>query len=132
MIKTISLGFKNVYPDVLYGNEEGLSNLIVSSLLFSSRGRLMAKSTNTIDIYSYLFKSIPPKDLDNLMSIEILNLIESKYRVDVTSIVIKRDDDSQRIAYLEIEYTYNDKEYQIIIQDRIKANLTNQKNKDII
>lgn len=131
MIKTMSLAFNNVYPTIIYGNENGLSNLIVSTILFSSRGRLLSNSNRKTDIYSYLFNSIPPTDLDNLMSAELTQLIESTYRVDITSISINRQD-SLRVANLEINYSYDDKEYQIIIQNKIKDSLTNQKNKDIL
>lgn len=130
MIKTLSLKFNNTYPTIIYGEEEGLSNLIVSTILFSSRGRLMA-DIRKVDIYSYLFNSIPPQELDNIMAVELTELIESKYRVEVSSINVNRDD-SQRVASLEIYYIYDNTQYEIIIQRKIKAETVNQKNIDII
>lgn len=130
MIKTFNLKFDKTYPEVIYGENEGLSNLIVSTILFSSRGRLMA-SRKTPNIYSYLFNSIPPKELDNIMASELTELIESRYRVQITSIELERDD-SQRVLSIEIYYLYDNTQFEIIIQKKIKSKIVNQKNIDII
>jgi len=129
MIKSMSQRFNKIAPEIYY-NEQGLSNLIVSSLKYNGRARLMNRG-NSIDLYSFVFKSYP-KELDGLLASEIIVFLEERYDIEVEAVFVKRGDkDPNRVISLILEYKFDNKNIRITLLNKYKEALPNDRFKDI-
>ena len=129
MIKSMSQRFNKIAPEIYY-NGQGLSNLIVSSLKYNGRARLMNRG-NSIDLYSFVFKNYP-KELDGLLASEIIVFLEDKYDIEVEAVFVKRGTvDPNRVISLILEYKFDEKNIRITLLNKYKEALPNDRFKDI-
>jgi len=125
----MSQRFNGITPQMYY-DEEGLSNLLVSALKFNGRARLMNRG-DKLDLYSFVFKNYP-KELDGILSSEIITFLEDRYDIDIDAVIVKRDEVNTNVVLsLIIQYSYNDENIKITILNKYKEALPNDRFQDI-